>query len=48
MTKHYMIHIPGDSYAGDFYGRNKSEAIAACRKWLGVSRMPKGFSIWLA
>ena len=44
--KHYMIHVPGWIYAGDFYGRNKREAIDAYKTWAGVNRMPRGYAIW--
>lgn len=44
--KHFMIHVSGSAYAGDFYGKNKREAINAFKKWAGISRMPKGYSIW--
>jgi hypothetical protein len=44
--KHYMIHTPGDIYAGDFYGKNKKEAIENYKKWAKIDRMPKGCAIW--
>ncbi len=46
--KHYLIHAPGWAYAGDFYGRSRADALRACRLWLGVSRMPRGYAIWEA
>lgn len=44
--KHYMVHSPGNIYAGDFYGKNKKEAIESYKKWAGIKRMPKGYAIW--
>lgn len=44
--KRYFIHCPGMVYAGNFYGRNVSEARAAARKSLGVQRLPRGTAVW--
>lgn len=44
--KRYFIHCPGMVYAGNFYGRNESEARAAARKSLGVRRLPRGTAFW--
>lgn len=46
--KRYYVHCPGWVYAGNVYGRNKREARAAARQWLGVSRLPRGASVWEA
>ena len=46
--KKYFVHVPGWAYAGNFYGANSREARAEARKWLGVSRLPRGTSVWEA
>jgi len=46
MQRHFMVHAPGWIYAGDFYGRNKREAMGAFRKWAGIDRAPRGTTIW--
>ena len=46
MARRYFVHAPGWVYAGNFYGRNKREAIAAFRKWAGIERAPKGTCAW--
>jgi len=45
--KCFCIHIPGWTYAANFYGTNEREARAAAREWLGVSRLPRGTTVWL-
>jgi len=44
--KMFYIQAPGWIYAGNFYGRDKREAMAAFRKWAGIERAPKGTTIW--
>lgn len=46
--KRYYIHVPGWVYAGTFYGSTPQQARKACRKWLGVSRLPNGTAVWEA
>lgn len=48
MLKKYFIHIPGNVYSLEFYGKNKAEAIQEYKSWAKVDRMPRGYSIWLA
>ena len=44
--KRFHILCPGWVYAGTFYGKTEAEARAACRRWLGVSRLPRGTEVW--
>lgn len=46
--KMFFVHFPGCAYAGNFYGVDAREARAEARKWLGVSRLPRGTSVWEA
>lgn len=44
--KRYFFRCPAMVYAGNVYGNNESEARAAVRKSLGVSRLPRGTEFW--
>lgn len=46
MDKRFFVHTPGSTYASNFYGRTKQEAMAAFRAWAGVKRAPRGTVIW--
>lgn len=44
--KRYCVHVPGWTYAANFYGSFEREARKAAREWLGVSRLPNGTAVW--
>lgn len=46
MNKHYYAHAPSMTYAISVYAKNKKEAKAHLRRWLGVKRLPSGSAVW--
>jgi len=44
--KRYYIHIPGDAYALDIYGKNKKDAVYNYKSWAKIERMPRGYAVW--
>lgn len=46
-VKKWFVHFPGDGYATEFFDcKNLQEVKDSARKFLGVSRLPKGTQIW--
>lgn len=41
-------HVPGMVYAVSLYADNESDARAALRRFLGVTRLPAGAAVWEA
>lgn len=48
MKRYYWL-FPNDPYAlGPSYAKNVKDARRQAREWAGVSRLPKGFKVWIA
>ena len=46
-VKKWFVHFPGDVYATEFFDcKSLQEVKDSARKFLGVSRLPKGTQIW--
>ncbi len=46
-NRKWFVHFPGDVYAIEFFDcKNLQEVKQSARKFLGVSRLPKGTEIW--
>jgi hypothetical protein len=46
MTKYY-IHVPGWTHSMTAYGMDKRDALNRFKHQHGISRMPRGYGIWV-
>ena len=46
--KAFCIHLPNWGYAMTCYGSSKRDAVERFKQQQGLSRMPRGFAIWVA
>lgn len=46
--KKYYVHIPGWAHAMSAYGCHKRDALYRFKHQHGLTRMPRGYGIWLA
>ncbi|MBZ4688672.1 MAG: hypothetical protein PWQ96_2089 [Clostridia bacterium] len=44
--KSFFVRFPGNFYPDNFYGKDEQDARRQARKWLEVSRLPKGTELW--
>jgi hypothetical protein len=44
----YHIHIQGWAHSMTAYGMNPKDAVVRFKKQHGMTRMPRGYSIWSA